>query len=67
MTNAEEEALGIKVYTDGRVGGRRPRCHGIIRRDENLTECDRRAIYVVEGRSKYKCPNGHRWPRQEDA
>ncbi len=67
MTNAEEEALGIKVYEDGRVGGRRPKCVGMIQRDERFSSCDRRAVYVVENRQAYKCANGHRWPRTEVA
>ncbi len=39
-----------------------PPCHGVTQDSEGrIRECDRRAVAVVESRSKYKCDYGHRW------
>ncbi len=65
MTNQAEKDAGIRVQRASR-GARvfdGPSCPGQIAREGGYTECDRRAIAVVEDRSKYKCDYGHRWRR----
>ncbi len=63
MTNEAEKQLGIVVDRKGNVTDGPP-CRGRIDRMDGPVECDRVAIAVVEGRSRYKCSYGHRWLRE---